>query len=150
MRLERARAVVGLTANNELNIHFAGEARDQFGVRDGYVAVNPWSGEVTSRIVRKQESRVLFDGPKDVERWHVRLRHGDVEVREHLRLELAETPEAEGEALFGAVVVGQVDASEPEAVLRLDLVVVVGREPVVVPEEDAGEGAALAVCAGRG
>jgi hypothetical protein len=81
-----------------VNSHFAGEARDEFGVRDGYVAVNPGSGEVTSRIVEKQESRVLFDGPKDVERWHVRFRHGDVEVREYRRLELEGPPDAEGKA----------------------------------------------------
>jgi NhaP-type Na+/H+ or K+/H+ antiporter len=94
MRLERARAVFGLTANNEVNSHFVGEARDEFGVRDRYVAVNPGSSEVTSRIVEKQESRILFDGPKDVERWHVRFRHGDVEVRAYRRVEPAETPEA--------------------------------------------------------
>ncbi len=98
MRLERARAVFGLTANNEVNSHFTGEARDEFGVRDSYVAVNPGSSEVTSRIVEKQESRVLFDGPKDVERWHVRFRHGDVAVRKYRRLEPEGAPEAAGDA----------------------------------------------------
>jgi len=98
MRLERARAVIGLTANNEVNSHFAGEARDEFGVRDGYVAVNLGSGDVTSRIVEKQESRVLFDGPKDVERWHVRLRHGDVAVRTFRHQEPEGAAEAGGEA----------------------------------------------------
>jgi voltage-gated potassium channel Kch len=98
MRLERARAVIGLTANNEVNSHFAGEARDEFGVRESYVAVNLGSGDVTSRIVEKQESRVLFDGPKDVERWHVRFRHGDVTVRRYRHLESEAAVEAEGEA----------------------------------------------------
>jgi NhaP-type Na+/H+ or K+/H+ antiporter len=98
MRLERARAVIGLTANNEVNSHFAGEARDEFGVRDGYVAVNRGSGEVTSRIVEKQESRVLFDGPKDVERWHVRFRHGEVAVRHFRYLEPEGAPEETGGA----------------------------------------------------
>jgi hypothetical protein len=97
MRLERARAVIGLTANNEVNSHFAGEARDEFGVRKGYVAVNRGSGEVTSRIVEKQESRVLFDGPKDVERWNVRFRHGDVAVRQFRYLEPEGEPEESGE-----------------------------------------------------
>jgi NhaP-type Na+/H+ or K+/H+ antiporter len=103
MRLERARAVIGLTANNEVNSHFAGEARDEFGVRNGYVAVNRGSSEVTSRIVEKQESRVLFDGPKDVERWHVRFRHGDVAVQHFRRLdteagatEAGEAPDTQG------------------------------------------------------
>ena len=93
MRLERAKAVIGLTANNEVNHHFVGEARDEFGVRDGYVAVNRGSGEVTSRIVEKQESRVLFDGPKDVERWHVRFRHGQVTVRQFRYREPEAAPE---------------------------------------------------------
>jgi NhaP-type Na+/H+ or K+/H+ antiporter len=98
MRLERAKAVIGLTANNEVNSHFVGEARDEFGVREGYVAVNRGSGEVTSRIVEKQESRVLFDGPKDVERWHVRIRHGDAGVRLFRRAEARAEPQKKGDA----------------------------------------------------
>jgi NhaP-type Na+/H+ or K+/H+ antiporter len=98
LRLERARAVIGLTANNQVNSHFAGEARDEFGVRERYVAVNPGSSEVASRIVEKQESRVLFDGPKDVERWHVRLRRGDVAVRRFQYRKPAEPPQARSEA----------------------------------------------------
>ncbi len=80
MRLERARVVIGLTTNNEVNAHFTGEARDAFGVRETYVAVNREGSEVTKRVVEKQESRVLFDRPKDVDRWQVRLRHGSAEV----------------------------------------------------------------------
>jgi len=98
MRLERARAVIGLTANNEVNSHFVGEARDEFDVRKGFVAVNRGSSEVTSRIVEKQESRVLFDGPKDVERWHVRFRHDQVTVGQFRYLE----PEAAAEEADGA------------------------------------------------
>jgi hypothetical protein len=92
MRLERARAVIGLTANNEVNSHFAGEARDEFGVPECYVAVNRGSGDVTSRIVEKQEGRVLFDGPKDVERWHVRFRHAFVALRHFQYRGPAEAP----------------------------------------------------------
>jgi NhaP-type Na+/H+ or K+/H+ antiporter len=97
MGLERSRAVIGLTANNELNSHFVGEARDEFGVRDGYVAVNRATSDVTARIVEKQESRVLFDGPKDVERWHVRFRHGDALIR-HFRYAGLEESEREAGA----------------------------------------------------
>ncbi|MDH3684724.1 MAG: cation:proton antiporter [Myxococcales bacterium] len=74
-RLERAAAVVGLTANDELNSLFGREAREDFGVRDTYVALGRGKSAVTGRILEKQESRVLFDGPKDVERWNVRFRH---------------------------------------------------------------------------
>ncbi|MDJ0785156.1 MAG: sodium:proton antiporter [Myxococcota bacterium] len=80
-RLERARGVIGLTPNSEVNHHFAGEARDQWGVRESYVAVDRAGSRVTERIVEKQDSRVLFDGPKDVERWHVRVRHGATHVQ---------------------------------------------------------------------
>ena len=76
MRLDRAQAVIGTTPNHEVNHHFAGEARDQFGVRETYVAVNRQGGEVAMRMAGKQGSRILFDRPKDVERWNVRFRHG--------------------------------------------------------------------------
>jgi len=77
---------------------YAAESRDEFGVRDSYVAVNPSSSEVTARIVEKQESRVLFDGPKDVERWHVRFRHGDVAVRKYRQRKSGGAPEVADDA----------------------------------------------------
>lgn len=92
MRLERARAAIGLTTNNEVNSHFASQARDDYGVRETYVAINREGSEVTSRIVEKQESRVLFDGPKDLERWNVRFRHDAAELH---RLRFEGAPESE-------------------------------------------------------
>ncbi len=77
LRLERARAVIGLTSNNEVNHHFAGEARDEYGVELAYAAIGHTAREASTRIVHKHHGRVLFDGPKDVERWNVRLRHGN-------------------------------------------------------------------------
>lgn len=82
LRLERAWAVVGLTPNNQVNHHFAGEAKDGYGVPGCYAAIGRESSEVATRVVHKQEGRVLFDGPKDVERWNVRFRHGDAEIVE--------------------------------------------------------------------
>ena len=82
MRLERAWAVVGLTPNNEVNHHFAGEAKAEYGVPACYAAIGRESSEVATRIVQKQGGRVLFDGPKDVERWNVRFRHGAAEIVE--------------------------------------------------------------------
>jgi len=81
MRLERSFAAVGLTPNNEVNHHFAGLARDSYGVQDTYVALTRSGSEVSTRIVQKQESHVLFDGPKDLVRWNVRLRHGNACVK---------------------------------------------------------------------
>ncbi|MCP3985302.1 MAG: hypothetical protein GY723_13005 [bacterium] len=82
MRLERAWAVVGVTPNNEVNHHFAGEAMAGYGVPASYAAIGRGSSEVATRIVQKQKGRVLFDGPKDVERWNVRFRHDDAQVVE--------------------------------------------------------------------
>ncbi|MBW2394035.1 MAG: sodium:proton antiporter [Deltaproteobacteria bacterium] len=94
MRLERARAVVGLTPNNEVNHHFAGEAMAEYGVPASYAAIGRESSEVATRIVHKQEGRVLFDGPKDVERWNVRFRHGDAQIVELEYLKPSNEPPA--------------------------------------------------------
>ena len=91
-RLERARAVLGVIANEEVNSIFAREARD-FGVRESYVALGR-TGGLTDELLAKQESRVLFDGPKDVERWNVRFRHGSAET---VRLRYVGLPESNGE-----------------------------------------------------
>ena len=82
MRLEQARAAVGLTTNNQVNSHFASEAKDAHDVPHTYVAVGRTDSDVASRVVEKQASRMLFDGPKDVERWNVRIRHGSVHVED--------------------------------------------------------------------
>jgi len=98
-RLERCRAAVGLTANDEVNSLFAREAREDFDVPETYVAVGRGT-TVTSRILRKQSSRTLFDGPKDVERWNVRLRHGQVRLE---RFRFVGRPEGAPEEAQAAV-----------------------------------------------
>lgn len=90
-RLEQAQAVLGITANDEVNSLFAREARDDFGVQEGYVAISSRESAVTGRILEKQGSLVLFDGPKEVERWNVRFRHGAARV---VRFRWAGLPEA--------------------------------------------------------
>lgn len=95
MRLEQARAVVGLTPNYEVNHHFAGEARDRFGVRETYLSVSRQGGDVARRMAEKQGSRILFDRPKDVERWNVRFRHGATVRQDFTFVGLAEERPAE-------------------------------------------------------
>ncbi len=90
MRLERARGVIALTPNDDVNHHFAGEARDEYDVRDTWVGVGRQRSGVTEKIIEKQSSHVLFDGPKDVERWHVRLRHDLAVVRPFQVVDAAE------------------------------------------------------------
>ncbi|MDH3199200.1 MAG: cation:proton antiporter, partial [Candidatus Krumholzibacteria bacterium] len=75
-RLAQARAVVGLTPNDEVNSMFAREAREEFGVPETFAAINRVTQGMTPALLEKRGTRVLFDGTKDVERWNVRFRHG--------------------------------------------------------------------------
>jgi len=81
MRLERARAVIAMTANAQVDAHFADEAKEAYKVPQTFVAVGRDTHAVGERIVEKAGGQVLFDRPKDIERWNVRLRHGLAEVR---------------------------------------------------------------------
>jgi voltage-gated potassium channel Kch len=76
MRLERARAAIGMTPSTELNYLFALEAQEEYGVGEVYVATGRSRGEISARLAERHAARVLFDRPKDLERWNVRLRHG--------------------------------------------------------------------------
>ena len=79
-RFERMRAVIGVTPSDQVNSLFAREAAEEFGVPESFVAVNRSGTRVSGSILEKQGSHVLFDRPKDVERWSVRLRHGQARV----------------------------------------------------------------------
>jgi len=74
-RFDRVRSAVGLTSNESLNSLFARFAREEFEVPDAWIALDPKSSAIAERHVGRWEARVLFDEPKDVERWNVRLRH---------------------------------------------------------------------------
>jgi hypothetical protein len=102
-RLERCRAAVGLTSNDQVNSLFAREATEDFDVERTYVALaRSEQRGVTPRILAKQSSGLLFDGPKDVERWNVRFRHGLAGVRTFVaaarRPEAPPEPEAVADA----------------------------------------------------
>ncbi len=73
MHLERARAAIGLTTRPELNQLFVAQARDEYDVRDLYVAARRGSGNVSARLAQRVAARVLFDRAKDLARWNVRL-----------------------------------------------------------------------------
>jgi NhaP-type Na+/H+ or K+/H+ antiporter len=89
-RPEQAEAVVGLTPNETVNSLFAREAREQYRVPEGYVAVARGEGGLPGEILERQGSYVLFDRAKDVARWNVRFRHGQTRL---LRFELRSKPE---------------------------------------------------------
>ncbi len=79
-RMELVGAVVGLTFNEHVNSLFVREARDAYGVRRGYVALESSDDPHAHRLMRRSGLAVLFDGPHDHPRWDVRWRHGDVDV----------------------------------------------------------------------
>jgi hypothetical protein len=78
-RPELAVWAIGLTSNESVNLLFAREARERFAVPEGYVAVEPGSRGVPRETLERLGLRALFDGPRDVERWNVRFRHGYAE-----------------------------------------------------------------------
>lgn len=86
----------GVTPNQVLNSVFASRSYEHFRVPERYIAVTNRSEGLAMELVAKDEARVLFDGPHDLERWETRRRHGEVEVE---RWTFAREPErAEGEA----------------------------------------------------
>ena len=79
-RPEQAQAVVGLTSNETANHVFAREASERFDVPQTYVALERRSPRLPRELLARHGIRVLFDGPRDVERWNVRFRHGLAEL----------------------------------------------------------------------
>ncbi len=73
-RLENMYAALGLTPNDEINGIFAREAAEEFSVPETYVAINRRATRYTESRLERQGSYTLFDRPKDVERWSVRIR----------------------------------------------------------------------------
>jgi NhaP-type Na+/H+ or K+/H+ antiporter len=79
-RLEHIRAAIGLTPNDEINGIFAREAAEEFSVPETYVAINRRATRYTESRLERQGSHTLFDRPKDVERWSVRVRQEVTDV----------------------------------------------------------------------
>lgn len=119
LRLERARIAIGLTTNTELNHLFTLEAQEEFDVPDVYVAASRHAVEESARLARRHAAFVLFDRPKDVERWNVRIRHQTARA-----VRLQALPRARGEAETpaapGATSTGAADAFVILAVRRGD------------------------------
>jgi NhaP-type Na+/H+ or K+/H+ antiporter len=79
-RPELALAVVGVTSNETVNHLFAREALERFGVPQAYVALESGGTGLPRALLERHGIRILFDGPRDVERWNVRFRHDLVEL----------------------------------------------------------------------
>ena len=103
MQLQRAKSVIAMTANAQVNGHFAAEAKEEYGVPEAYVAIGRDTHAVGERIVEKLEGRVLFDRPKEIERWNVRFRHRAAEVRDFVFEGRPDAPAEEEAAIEGKV-----------------------------------------------
>ncbi len=96
-RFESVHTAIGFTPNQVLNSVFASRARERFGVPNGFVAAARPSAGLAPELVEEEHVSVLFEGAHDVDRWDVRLRHGDA-ILEHWQWKgLPEVEEAEGE-----------------------------------------------------
>ena len=96
-QMELVGTTIGLTPNEHLNSLFVEQTRTMFGVPQGLVAVNAYTGEALPEHIQRHEADVLFEEPHDVERWSVRLRHKDVEVGHFEFHPLMESNTDEGE-----------------------------------------------------
>lgn len=81
LRLERAAVAVAITGNPVLNNHFAETAKQEFKVPAVYAAMGESRASVIERTVAKYDGRILFDQPRDVQRWDIRIRHGLTETQ---------------------------------------------------------------------
>ena len=96
-RLETVEVAIGLLPNQTVNGVFATRARDLFNVPRGLVAVEALETGMVADLVRNEEALVLFDGPHDIERWEVRVRHGGVAMT-HFEFDPPEGGESETDA----------------------------------------------------
>ncbi|MGD9852934.1 MAG: cation:proton antiporter [Nitrospirales bacterium] len=81
-QIELVGTVVGLTSNEHLNHLFVDQARELFGVPYGYIALESLEEDKVPEHIQRLNSRVLWEGPHDVERWAVRLRHKEVLIEQ--------------------------------------------------------------------
>jgi NhaP-type Na+/H+ or K+/H+ antiporter len=99
-RPEQALLVIGVTSNETVNHLFASEATERFRVPRAYLALEHGSPRLPRKLLDRRGIRALFDGPRDVERWNVRFRHGQAEL---LRVRFTAPPATNGAAPAGAL-----------------------------------------------
>jgi Trk K+ transport system NAD-binding subunit len=79
-RPELAALVVAATTNESVNLLFAREVVERHAVPEACIALASQRRGVPTETLERHEIRVLFDRPSDLERWNVRLRHGQAET----------------------------------------------------------------------
>jgi NhaP-type Na+/H+ or K+/H+ antiporter len=79
--LDTRRGALGVLANDAVNLLFAQEARERFGLQMVCLATAPGRGSVTDDRLRELGAVRLFSGPTDAELWSVRIRREVVRLR---------------------------------------------------------------------
>lgn len=74
--LESFEGAIGLTPNEEVNLLYVTNAREDHKVARTYVALHRTLGLVTARMVAENHSHLIFSSPLDLDLWNVRLRRG--------------------------------------------------------------------------
>jgi NhaP-type Na+/H+ or K+/H+ antiporter len=78
--LDTRRGALGVLANDAVNLLFAREARERFGLESVAIATAPDPGSVTDESLRELGASRLFSGPTDAELWSVRIRRGSASI----------------------------------------------------------------------
>jgi NhaP-type Na+/H+ or K+/H+ antiporter len=134
-RPEQALAVIGVTSNESVNHLFVREAIESFRVPQAYVALESGGAGLPKELLERHGIHVLFDGPRDLERWNVRFRHGLVELaRFRFDATSAREPSRQaGSDLYLVLTLARAGRVEP---MQRDLVPRPGDEAVVALLEE--------------
>lgn len=84
-QLDTRSGCLGLTANEEVNLLFAGRARKDYKLRRVWVALRREHLGVDEETAQRLGARVLFGEPQDINLWALRLRHGGASIERWAR-----------------------------------------------------------------
>jgi NhaP-type Na+/H+ or K+/H+ antiporter len=73
-RVEEMAGCIGLTQNEELNLLFVNQVKEQFKVPKRFISISESEGHISIESMNEAGVSVLFGAPYDVELWAVRLR----------------------------------------------------------------------------
>jgi NAD(P)-dependent dehydrogenase (short-subunit alcohol dehydrogenase family) len=79
-RFESVRIAIGLTPNDTLNGLFVARAQELFRTPEAYVALQWLGAGATPEFLGGTDTKVLFEGLHDVERWDVRSNHDEIRI----------------------------------------------------------------------
>jgi NhaP-type Na+/H+ or K+/H+ antiporter len=78
-RIEDRAACIAVTMSDEVNLIVGRRAARDYRLRHVYVATSR-EGTVTPKMIRETHAHLLFDAPRDLELWSLRIRRGTARV----------------------------------------------------------------------